>query len=200
MTSSSDTTPRGRAFLKSGALKTFPLAMRLGGDPAGHATSIARGLHMLLLIVMTVLAITCAALFIIGVFMLFPNGIRDGIFSELQVKGLEPKGSLVALTCFAFAIMSGAYMAVILILRKIVNTLMQGDPFVPENISRLRIMWIILAVSEVFRMAIHLIGTNGEDGMINIRLGTWFMVFVIAALSEVFRHGAELRRDQELTV
>ena len=35
---------------------------------------------------------------------------------------------------------------------------------------------------------------------IDIRLGTWFLVFVIAALAEVFRHGAVLRRDQELTV
>jgi len=35
---------------------------------------------------------------------------------------------------------------------------------------------------------------------IDIRLGTWFLVFVLAALAEVFRHGAVLRRDQEFTI
>lgn len=179
-----------------------PLVQDYNNAPVVPATTMARGLNGLLLIVMGVLAITCAALSIIGLFMLFPNGFREEIFSELQAKGIETNTGIVAITCFAFVVLSAAYMTVILILRKIVNTLMQGDPFVPENISRLRIMWIILAVSEVFRMVIHLIGVGADEGesMINIRLGTWFMVFVIAALSEVFRHGAELRRDQELTV
>jgi len=35
---------------------------------------------------------------------------------------------------------------------------------------------------------------------LELRPGTWFVVFVIAALAEVFRHGAELRRDAELTI
>jgi len=42
--------------------------------------------------------------------------------------------------------------------------------------------------------------TEASGATIDIRLGTWFLVFVIAALAEVFRHGAVLRRDQELTV
>ncbi len=173
------------------------------GQIKSSGTTIARSLHGLLLLAMVVLAVICVLLFFVGILMLFPNGIRESIFAELQDKNLpnlKDQGRFIAMTCFAFAIISGAYTSVLVILRKIVNTLMQGDPFVPENISRLRIMWIILAATEVFRMAIELMGADGDASLINIRLGTWFMVFVIAALSEVFRHGAELRRDRELTV
>ena len=89
------------------------------------------------------------------------------------------------------------------ILSKIVKTLLAGDPFVPENISRLRSIWIIIALAEVLRTIIRvaagLMGDNTEFTL-DISAGTWFLVFVIAALSEVFRHGAELRRDAELTV
>ena|GEM_PF-977275 len=176
---------------------------------AGHNISpsptVARSLNYILVIVLAVLAISSVVLILIGILMLFPNGIRDNIFNELQSKNLDmpssaSQGQLLAMTCFAFAIISGAYAGVLVILRKIVKTLMQGDPFVPANISRLRIMWIILAASEVFRMLIQVVSAEGDASMISIRLGPWFMVFVIAALSEVFRHGAELRRDQELTV
>ena len=38
-----------------------------------------------------------------------------------------------------------------------------------------------------------------ETGM-DIRIGTWFLVLVIAALSEAFRQGAEMRAEQELTI
>jgi len=44
------------------------------------------------------------------------------------------------------------------------------------------------------------LNTAASSGEIDIRIGSWFLVFVIAALSEVFRHGALLRRDQEFTV
>ena len=42
---------------------------------------------------------------------------------------------------------------------------------------------------------------DAESGKIlGIRLGTWFLIFVIAAISEAFRHGAALRAEQELTI
>ena len=42
--------------------------------------------------------------------------------------------------------------------------------------------------------------TRGENMLIEVQASTIFLVFVIAALSEVFRHGAELRRDAKLTI
>jgi len=35
---------------------------------------------------------------------------------------------------------------------------------------------------------------------LDIRVGTWFFIFIIAAISEAFRYGAALRAEQELTI
>ena len=91
------------------------------------------------------------------------------------------------------------WLVVLNILRKIVGTLLAGNPFVSDNISRLRTMWIIIALSEIMRIILVNASSAGEM-IIDLRAGTIFLVFVIAALSEVFRHGAELRRDAELTI
>jgi len=62
-------------------------------------------------------------------------------------------------------------------------------PFVPANISRLRSVWIVLAAFELFRMISRnflaveidaLSVTEASGATIDIRLGTWFLVFVIA--------------------
>jgi len=119
-----------------------------------------------------------------------------------------PSGAKLASAFAASAIIATAYFWVVKILHKVVKTLLAGDPFIPDNISRLRLMWILLAATELFRMVMHtatsvqdLVESVGEaSSMIDIRFGTWFLVFIIAALAEVFRHGAELRRDAELTV
>jgi len=60
-------------------------------------------------------------------------------------------------------------------------------------------MWIIIALAEILRIIIVNLSTVGEVTL-DLRPGTWFVVFVVAALAEVFRHGAELRRDAELTI
>jgi len=52
-------------------------------------------------------------------------------------------------------------------------------------------------------IAFTLMGGGGEiDGgpQLDIRLGTWFFIFVIVVISEAFRHGAALRAEQELTI
>ena len=76
---------------------------------------------------------------------------------------------------------------------------MAGDPFVAANISRLRTIWIVIVISEIIRIIIINL-SKADEMLIDIQAGTIFLVFVIAALSEVFRHGTELRRDAELTI
>jgi len=179
-------------------------------------TPVARGLHFILILVMIVLAVIGLFMIVFAVIMIFPNAGREGLLARIEAGGAAmPSPQAFARAFFFGAIMTASYMYVIGILRAIVKTLLAGDPFVPENISRLRVMWIVLAMLEIFRMLIHNVVsvpamsaatqldetvniTQGD--FIDIRIGTWFLVFVIAALAEVFRHGAELRRDQQLTV
>ena len=104
--------------------------------------------------------------------------------------------------------MPGAMFFVLAVLRRVVAAVIHGDPFLPENVARLRNIWMIIAATEVFRMiAFFVMGGDGDtscgsvDGSrLDIRVGTWFFIFIIAAISEAFRHGAALRAEQELTI
>ncbi len=91
-------------------------------------------------------------------------------------------------------------------LRRIFLTLIAGDPFDPDNVSRLRVIAVTLAAQEigryifapVARLATHANAHFHLTG--SISLTAWFSVLVIAVLSEVFREGARLRGDAELTI
>jgi hypothetical protein len=102
----------------------------------------------------------------------------------------------------------GLYMAGILVivdrLRRIFSTLTAGDPFHPENVTRLRVVGLMLAMLEVGRYAVWTAsawlfpGANEVEP--NFSLTAWFSVLVVFVLAEVFREGARLRREAELTI
>ena len=95
-------------------------------------------------------------------------------------------------------------------LRRIFQTLTAGDPFHPDNVRRLRVVGITLAVLELGRYAVAglaaaVLSERARDGGIDlpdgsVNLTAWFAVLVIFVLAEVFREGARLRRDAELTI
>jgi hypothetical protein len=89
-------------------------------------------------------------------------------------------------------------------LRRIFQTLIAGDPFHPDNVSRLRVIGSTLALLEVGRYAASMIDHLVFRGHANIggdvNLTTWFAVLVIVVLAEVFHEGARLRGEAELTI
>lgn len=178
------------------------------GD-ARPGSPFARGLNVLLWGGIVLLGLICLWTVIFGIAMFFSNGLQEMVYAELGKAENTPSPEKLGVLLLAVCFMSAGYIYVVNMLRKTVKTLIKGDPFVPENISRLRSVWITLAAIEVFRMilgsaltveidALHVSDSDGAT--LDIRLGTWFLVFVIAALAEVFRHGAVLRRDQEYTI
>lgn len=88
-------------------------------------------------------------------------------------------------------------------LRQIFATLMAGDPFHPDNVSRLRIIGLALGSLELVRYAVRLasdildLNLKRDEG---ISLTAWFSVLVVFVLAEVFREGARLRQEAELTI
>jgi len=90
-------------------------------------------------------------------------------------------------------------------LRRIFSTLTAGDPFHPDNVRRLRTIGVVLAVLEIIRYPIMLITVwlapevMSKSGF-GMNLTTWFAVLVVFVLAEVFREGARLRREAELTI
>jgi hypothetical protein len=104
---------------------------------------------------------------------------------------------------------SAVYIAGILVivgrLRRICATLTAGDPFHPDNVRRLRTIGAALAAMELIRYPIALLAAWLAPEALNSRaftpnLTAWFAVLVVFVLAEVFREGARLRREAELTI
>jgi len=162
-------------------------------------TPVAKGLNVLLRVAMIFMALAVLMLIAFGVILTTENSISADILTTLSETNSEIAAHKASLAFYGSAVVAMIWFFVLSVLRKIVGTLLGGDPFIPENISRLRLIWIVIALSEIVRIIVVNITGNGEMVM-DIRPATWFLVFVIAALAEVFRHGAELRRDAELTI
>jgi hypothetical protein len=98
-------------------------------------------------------------------------------------------------------------------LRKLFAGFSSGEPFRKEYAIHLRVIWITMLVVEVSRYLILgltgiLVATFGvPDGSEAVfhadrgfDLGVWFSIFILIVLAEVFREGARLREEQELTI
>ena len=89
-------------------------------------------------------------------------------------------------------------------LRSIFATLTAGDPFHPDNVRRLRVVGLMLAGLELGRYLIWALGSSLLPGVDrvepNFSLTAWFSVLVVFVLAEVFREGARLRREAEVTI
>lgn len=100
----------------------------------------------------------------------------------------------------------GGFLLIVRQLRKIFRTLTQGDPFQPENVSRLRQIGLTLAtVTAGAWVAQSVIAVRLAPGVLDRQgagalLTPIFSVLVVFVLAEVFREGARLRRESELTI
>lgn len=131
--------------------------------------------------------------------MLSDVGVRTPDGAEIENRGaVLISGNLARL----------AYAAVILVIvervRRIFATLTAGDPFHPDNVTRLRVIGLMLAGLELGRYAFRAAAAwvlPGENELSEgISLTPWFSVLVVFVLAEVFREGARLRREAELTI
>jgi hypothetical protein len=131
-----------------------------------------------------------------------PGLLDAAAAANLKTQGLSGPSLVIGLA------VASVYMALVLIivgrLRRIFATLTAGDPFQPENIRRLRVIGVVLAVLEVGRYplaALYAWLAPGEAAAhAPLNPTAWFAVLVIFVLAEVFREGARLRREAELTI
>jgi hypothetical protein len=91
-------------------------------------------------------------------------------------------------------------------LRRIVDTVRQGDPFTPENAMRLRAMaWLSIAVQLAALAAGALTmwleeATKELQANFDVSIGGILLPLVLFILARVFRRGAEMRDELEGTV
>ena len=96
-------------------------------------------------------------------------------------------------------------------LRGVFETLVAGDPFVPENATRFTAIAIVLAVMETSAMFVAAIvslvfGVLAPSGppvafqFPNINYPVWLAVVTLWVLAQVFREGAAMREEQKMTI
>jgi len=95
-------------------------------------------------------------------------------------------------------------------LRKLFDSFSTGEPFRRENATHLRVIWMTMLAIEVARyllMALTgaLVATFGEPHLettfsLSVDLSTWGSILILIVLAEVFREGARLKEEQELTI
>ena len=143
--------------------------------------------------------ITLAAIFL---------GFNPDLISDVVLS--KPGGALltsfpaIVIGLLGAGLYSGGILIIVSRLRKIFATLMAGDPFHPDNVARLRVIGAALGGLELVKYAIWASGTwliKGHNRVEpNLSLTAWFSVLVVFVLAEVFREGARLRREAELTI
>ncbi|MEJ8405078.1 DUF2975 domain-containing protein [Brevundimonas vesicularis] len=100
----------------------------------------------------------------------------------------------------------GGFMLILRSLRRIIRTLTMGDPFQPDNVRRLRQIGLTLAVvTGGVWMAQGFVAKRLAPGVMDPQgfgelLTPIFSVLIVFVLAEVFREGARLRRESELTI
>ncbi|MBX3428040.1 MAG: DUF2975 domain-containing protein [Hyphomonadaceae bacterium] len=97
-------------------------------------------------------------------------------------------------------------------LRKLFDSFSSGEPFRRENATHLRVIWITMVAIELARYALMastagLVMAFGEPQGVGVRnvelsvdLSTWGSILILIVLAEVFREGARLKEEQELTI
>lgn len=127
---------------------------------------------------------------------------------EALQKSFEVTTPFMALvSSLSVIIVAAVFLIIVKQLRQICHTLVTGDPFVPENANRLRIIWIAAAAGELLRListfVISWVSKTAEGASIqatDLRVYVWFMVLALIILAEVFREGARMRQEAKLTV
>ena len=157
-----------------------------------------------------VISMGAVALAILAVLLLSFNPELLG--GQLQLGELHLKGQWLGPIAAATLMATELYMVGALVivgrLRRIFQTLIVGDPFHPDNVRRLRVIGIALALLEIGRFAFaavarviaHDLGVARPHFSAHVNLTAWFSVLVIVVLAEVFREGARLRGEAELTI
>jgi hypothetical protein len=201
-------------MLAAGPAKPGPTAKpgaatRPGGDLSMRALgpgSLSSFLKIILDVVFVALAIGAGAAALLTLASLAvvadPALLDRTAAADFRAQGLTGPGLIIGLGAVSL------YVAGVLIivgrLRRIFATLTAGDPFHPNNVRRLRVVAVMLAAIELGRYplaaAMAWLAPHPSGVHISFNPTAWFAVLVVFVLAEVFREGARLRREAELTI
>jgi hypothetical protein len=132
-----------------------------------------------------------------------PRVLPAAVLEQARVLGHTP-GLAGAVVLIGAELYLAGVLVIVQRLRRVFGTMTAGDPFHPDNVRRLRVVGLVLALLEIDRYVFGAIERfvlherpRGADA---VNLTAWFAVLVVIVLAEVFREGARLRREAELTI
>ena len=150
---------------------------------------------LLILFVLTVAGAPMAPEFFSGLY----DGITDGRAGPYGLLGLA---ALTGVMCSGLAYLV-ALLIILTALRQLFASLSRGEVFDRSNGKRLRSVGFgLIAVELITWFASALDPIIGEEERWSAPLNPtgWFAIAVVFVLAEVFREGARLRRQSELTI
>lgn len=185
--------------------------------------SIAEIIRIGLVIAWALLWVAAAVLAIMaGAFALNLAGLVDlsSFFSPASGVHLNMRDSDITLPpgaptwpVFLSAILIGAVaisggLIIVWRLRKLFDSFCSGQPFARENATHLRVIWMTMLGVEVARYVLMALtgfllarfGGPLPDIRLNIDLSAWASILILVVLAEVFREGARMKAEQELTI
>jgi hypothetical protein len=170
--------------------------------------SVSSFLKVILDVFYFALMVAAAALALAILAVLLVSFRPELLTHAIDLEGLRLQGPWIGPALAALLLGFELYVAGAIVivgrLRRIFQTLIAGDPFHPDNVRRLRVVGSTLALLEVGRYAAstvdHLMFHGHATIGGGVNLTTWFAVLVIVVLAEVFREGARLRGEAELTI
>ena len=88
-------------------------------------------------------------------------------------------------------------------LRRLFSTMIEGRPFRPQNTERLRVIGLALIGLQLASYVLPMLAAPVLDRPVpplRVDAASWFPILVVFVLAEVFREGARLQAEAELTV
>jgi hypothetical protein len=119
---------------------------------------------------------------------------------------------LVAALLLAAAVMLGGALMIVDRLRRLFVNFTSNEPFNRENAIHLRVIWMVMLGVELAKYGFALVvawaiaAFGRPEGITNVQIepgidiSTWASILVLIVLAEVFREGARMREDQDLTI
>ncbi|MBS0384746.1 MAG: DUF2975 domain-containing protein [Proteobacteria bacterium] len=109
------------------------------------------------------------------------------------------------------AVVVSGGMMIVWRLRKLFDSFCSGEPFAQENAAHLRAIWMTMIGIEMARylllaltgfLLLHFGGPLAQSTQIrlSVNLSTWASILILVVLAEVFREGARMKAEQELTI
>lgn len=161
------------------------------------ASILAVGLHVTRIILWIALGGTAIALMVTP-FVPFLAAVFTGS-DGLVVDGDVEVGDFFELT-HAF-VNFGVMLFVVNRLLEILKTLRFGSPFVKENADRFRTVGYALLIGEGAKFAFGFLSLVFDTEVdIDMSFITWLAIIAVLVLAEVFREGARMKEEQDLTV